>query len=115
MVFFNFSAQEDQTFKTNYSPRLRWPPGDVEFEVLLRGQHIFVPRVCFWGAGAIRPLVNRTEAGTSRLLWYPWPAADAARFWEAITFARIQYAWQVQVNLRGCLFEAPPYSIIGCL
>lgn len=52
MVFFNFSAQEDQTFQTNYSPRLPWPSGDVEFEVLLRGQHIYIPIVvsAFWEA-----------------------------------------------------------------
>jgi len=52
MVFFNFSAQEDQTAETHYSPRLSLPTGDMEVEVLFRGQHytfpiIFVGRLRF--------------------------------------------------------------------
>lgn len=64
MVFFNFSAQEDQTVETHYSPRLPWPSGDMEVEVLLRGQHIYIPGIC--NQGAIRLCGPHPDGGQPR-------------------------------------------------
>lgn len=66
MVFFNFSAQEDQTVETHYSPRLPWPSGDMEVEVLLRGQHIFIPGIC--DQGAIRHCEPRPDGDQPSLV-----------------------------------------------
>lgn len=114
MVFFNFSAQEDQIVETHYSPRLPWPSGDMEVEVLLRGQHIYIPGIC--NRGAIRlcgPHPDGFQPRPAISCGTPQPASDAARSGLLLLLYECNMHAQTQVKWRGGLFQAQTYSIIG--